>query len=440
MIVTTEKITAGGDCLARVDGKIIFIPDSLPKEKLDVEIVEEKRDYARANVVRVLEPSPHRVEPRCSLYGVCGGCNLQIAGYAYQLVLKESIVCDAFVRAGFVLDGAPADSAKRLPPITVVPGSPWEYRSRIQLHTALSKNGGFTQGLMARGKNDVVNVQDCPVAVPPLRAYLGALKHSCVQETAFEPAASAAASTTSCTAVRTKAYNEQKRNNVCVCYTQEHGSVQQVIVNDAKDIAQPMNIFIPLLGERIYFDARGFFQSNVPLFEQLLSSVCASLQIERGAPPVKISAVSNDCNTANNSALDLYSGCGVFAHFLRKKYAQVTAVEENAESLRCAEKNAPQVHTCAMSGTRWSKKAAHFAYDAVVADPPRRGLEKEVCSWLCATHPRELRYISCDPVTLARDAAHLVAADYHLTSLEMYDFYPQTSHIETLATFSYFSA
>jgi 23S rRNA (uracil1939-C5)-methyltransferase len=165
----------------------------------------------------------------------------------------------------------------------------------------------------------------------------------------------------------------------------------------------------------------------------MILRVCESLGIDAAG-----SGESGTLQTGN--ALDLYSGCGVFAHFLQKKYAGVYLIEENAASLLCARDNVPYAHMSAMSGKHWTQQnAARLTYEVVVADPPRSGLEKEILAWLCDSHPRELRYVSCDPVTLARDSMRLTSAGYRITALELYDFYPQTSHIEMLACFTHYS-
>jgi 23S rRNA (uracil1939-C5)-methyltransferase len=380
MTVTTEKITAGGECIARLDGKVVFIPDSLPNETLDIELASQKRDYARAKIIRVIEPSPHRIRPPCAFYGACGGCNLQIAGHEYQLELKKSIAEDTFRRAGCAA-----------PPVTVISGSPWAYRSRIQLH-ARDNRAGF----MARNSNEIIPVDNCPVLVPRLNESLRAMLTE--------------------TGTRAKTRKIFGRGNLCAAYIQDGDRCKEVVA--AENTAE---CFMPVLGERVYFNPRGFFQSNIPLFEKLIQSLCASL---------------NDAD-GNSFALDLYGGCGVLAHFLQKKFDRVVLVEENGNTSESAWKNASGAEIYAMSAKRWlAGDAARREYGAVVVDPPRKGLEKEVLEWLCASIIRELRYISCDPVTLARDSARLAASGYTFRSLELYDFYPQTNHLEMFAVFS----
>ena len=388
VVITAEKITAGGNALARLDGKIIFVPDALPGETLEIMVTEQKRDYARARVVRVLERSPHRIEPRCPLYGACGGCNVQIADYAHQLAVKESIVRDALERAGLPC----------APRITVIAGAPWEYRSRIQVHTARQNQcGAAAAGFMARSSRRIIPVDACPVLVPRLNAALASTNFAAAKK---------------------------ERVDLCACYAQYKNTCREIIASSEQIVGGAAAVFMLLCGERVYFDARGFFQSNIPLFESLIQSVLKSLDEEHGADKF-------------SRALDLYSGCGVFARFLQDKFSEVVLVEENEAAAMSAKKNVPRAKIYRMSAKQWLKTdAARLSYDVVIADPPRQGLEKKTRARLCELRPKKLRYVSCDAAAFARDAAQLCANGFLLDALELYDFYPQTSHVELLASFS----
>ncbi|MDR1747735.1 MAG: methyltransferase [Spirochaetaceae bacterium] len=385
-------MVAGGDCIGKNDGKIIFVPDALPGEKLDIYITGQKRDYQYGRIAGIVEPAPERVEPPCPFYGRCGGCNLQIAGYGFQIELKRMIVEDAFSRAGF-------RKFQELPPVTVIAGEPWEYRSRFQFHRFLSPGGKGVTGLKARGaeagtvssgeplRENIVPVTDCPVAVRQIREFL-----------------------------RSDTFPGAKAGRFTVF------AGDTVRGEDGRDIVLESNTSpiceVKLLGRKIRFDVRGFFQSNLPLMEQMITAVCDGLEGERVA--------------------DLYSGAGVFALFLQERFAKTVLVEQNRDALGWAEINlAGRKHTSyGMSCRQWVlRPEAAEKFSAVVMDPPRSGLEAEVCRWLCGLGGTELRYVSCNPVTLARDAVKLAAGGFTLRELKLLDFYPQTSHIECLAIF-----
>ncbi|HOT62862.1 MAG TPA: TRAM domain-containing protein [Treponemataceae bacterium] len=99
MTSIAEKMVPGGSCLARVDGKAVFVPGALPGEAVELRVVKDKKDYAVADIIRVIEPSSHRVEPACPLFGRCGGCDLQMASAAYQRELRVGILREALARA-----------------------------------------------------------------------------------------------------------------------------------------------------------------------------------------------------------------------------------------------------------------------------------------------------------------------------------------------------
>ena len=150
--IITEKMTFGGDCIAKIDKKTVFIPYAIPGEKLKIQITEEKRDYCRAKIVEILEKSPHRVEPVCPLYEKCGGCNLMHIDYEEQKNLKKQILKDLFLYN------------KITPPeIEVISGEPFGYRNRFQL-----TNGSLSE----KKSNNLISVENCPIAVKEINDYL----------------------------------------------------------------------------------------------------------------------------------------------------------------------------------------------------------------------------------------------------------------------------
>ena len=179
-----------------------------------------------------------------------------------------------------------------------------------------------------------------------------------------------------------------------------------------------------LCGKKITFDVQGFFQSNLEVLEKAIPLVTEGL--------------------SGSHVVDMYSGAGTFSTFLADSFTHVTLVEHNRDALVYAEQNmAGKGHeSYGVSGEVWVKHHAqgcvnsHGKIDAVVIDPPRSGMEKAVCQWLCTSGIPQIRYVSCDPSTLARDSKFLIKAGYKLTKLHLLDFYPQTSHIESLACFS----
>lgn len=399
MILTAEKMVSGADCMARPDGKTVFIPYAIPGERLEVAITEERRDFCRARILRVLEASPYRVTPRCPHYMRCGGCSMQHIDGRYQRRLREQVLREAFVRNGVAV-----------PEITTVHAADYGYRSRFQLHDG---------GLLAARSNTVVPIEDCPVADeavsgwlrntpcharPRGRAHLFAGDELVIAQ---EEASRADGST--------RVIGGAKRAERLKARRNRHfpGTVQ----------APSAKCTVTLGGKRVAFDVRGFFQSNIPVLEQALPLLYGGI--------------------GGRHVLDMYGGAGTFSVFLAECFDHVTLVEHNRDAIVYAEENlAGFPHTCfGMSGERFVRTQVEpaqkdfGAFEAVVIDPPRSGMEKAVRDWLCTRPAFQIRSVSCDPATHARDAAALVSAGYTLTKLCLLDFYPQTGHIESLAYF-----
>ncbi len=402
--VTAEKMVCGGDCLAHLNGKNIFIPFAIPGEKYEIEITKELRDYAIAKITRIVEASPHRVEPFCPHYGICGGCNMQHISPDYQRTLRTSILKDCFEREGIVIEE-----------IIPVYGSDKGYRSRIQL-----TNGGFNE----KQSNNIISLLNCSVATPELNEYF----KETVQ--AFRPKGRVHLFGDSRVAgeEKVKIADESvnaKRNDVKT-YKKNSGKtlknkVKHRFAGTTSDISNACDVSI--LNKNIKFNVQGFFQSNLEVLEKTIEQVTYNLE--------------------GNNVLDMYAGCGTFSVFLADRFNKTTMVEHNRDALVYAEMNmnGKNHETYGLSGEKWAKEIAPSTlaqqgnFDAVVIDPPRSGMEKEVNQWLCHNKTFQIRSVSCDPATHARDAAKLIKAGYRLSKLFLLDFYPQTAHIESLAYF-----
>ena len=374
----TEKMLAGGDCLAKLDGKSVFVRGALPGETLKIRITADKGDFFTAEIAEIIEPSKERITPPCPFYGVCGGCNLQIASIDYQRKLKTEILLDALLRAGL--------SQNDLPEIRISGGQEFGYRNRFQFH-----NGG----LKKKSANEIVYIDDCLVAVPEIREYL-----------------------------KTNRINTEQRSHLFAA----NGIVMQSKESDGKKSGRFAGMRINdenictvnVAGKVIQFDVHGFFQSNLGMLETTVHKITENLGGFRVA--------------------DIYAGVGTFSVFLADLFKEVYLVEHNREAIVLAERNLANSkakhESYGISGAKWPEmQAATLDFDAVVIDPPRSGMEKAVRNWIISKKVPVVRALSCDPVTFARDAADLCRNGYTFESLEILDFYPQTSHIETIATF-----
>jgi SAM-dependent methyltransferases related to tRNA (uracil-5-)-methyltransferase len=377
-----EKLVAGGDGLGFLDGKAVFVPLALPGESVLVRPLPGKRDFLRAELVEVIEPSPNRIEPECPLYGECGGCNLQHLRYAEQLEAKSRIVAEAFSRIAHI----------ELEPPPCAASEPFGYRNRMQFHFTPDRR----LGLMRRASSEAVAVRSCPVAQAAIRGWI----ERCAGESS--------------------AYDELSPALGGSDRFLAFGNGGSLWLEGRDDI-----VAVQVSGRELRFSMKGFFQSNLGLLQSFVPEVVSGLE--------------------GGTAADLYCGVGLFGSFLVPFFEKIVCVEENRSALALAKSNlgaaAPgrggRDEFYALSMEDWLRSgAAKRRFDLVLVDPPRSGLTPAVRSWLGRAKPPRFVYVSCDPVTLARDSAELLRSGYALCELKAFDFYPQTSHVECYARFS----
>jgi 23S rRNA (uracil1939-C5)-methyltransferase len=367
-----ERLAAGGSGIVHTAGQAIFVEYTAPGDRVLGRITETHKTWARGELLEIREPSADRVVPACPLYGTCGGCSLQHLSYPVQLREKEGILRDALTRIG----GIPGPF-----PIKTVPSPEYGYRNRVQFH-AIPGEGRL--GFKARKSGRIIPLTDCPIADEGLRRALAAgdipLPHGRPRFAAYS------------------------RNKVLLCEGKDGPAAVRYLDRD------------------IYLDAGLFFQGNAAVLEKLIPDLCALVGRAEGA-----------------AAADIYCGVGTFAAFLRDRFSHIDMVEMNKAALDLARLNVPGegCQYFALPDDAWVRRAPRKGvYGFAVVDPPRQGLSPVTRQWLADAGPPLLAYVSCDPATLARDSASLLAGGYNLESVTFYDFYPQTAHIETLAVFN----
>ncbi len=405
--VKTEKTVFGGNTIARINSKTVFIPYTMPDETLSINIVQHKNDYDNAEIINIIEPSPYRKKPECQYYGICGGCNMMHIQNDYQRKLRLAMLLDSFTSNKIDLE-------KYCQP-QIIYGPDFNYRARFQL-----TDGGLCQ----KNGNSVIHINECLCAENQINEYL--------KEKAADQRPQG----------RIHFFGSQyivsdEKDSIKLKITQEEEKTVHKNIQSGKSskkfkikenryfagtVLSPQNtVRVSLLGKNISFDVRGFFQSNLFVFEKVLQTI---LQLLPGGQNI----------------LDMYSGCGSISCFLGQKYNNVTLVEHNRDALVFAEQNmAGTPHTSyGLSGANWVKTCAQAcpAFDAAIVDPPRSGMEKEVLDYFCKSDIPLILYLSCNPSTQSRDCAKLLAAGYNIKKAYLLDFYPNTSHIESLVVFS----
>lgn len=382
MILSVEKLALGGEGIAFSDGRIVFVPFGLPGEKVACRVSATSKDYIRADILDIIEPSPFRVKPPCPLFGVCGGCNLQHADYGRQLELKKAAAAEAFQRI----------AKFEPPPVTIRSGADYGYRNRVQLHFSDDRGIGF----MKSASDSAVKALGCPIAAPVVDRWLRRSNRPANPQKALQTRIGA-------------------RDRFVVFGQDERLYVEGA---DARALAV-------VAGREYHFPLRHFFQSNLGMAAMLVEDAIEGLSGQRAA--------------------DLYCGAGLFAARLAERFAEVVCVESDAVSLEAARGNLPggagrfvaaDVEAWARGEAAKSRRGAQARFDCVVADPPRSGLSEATREWLKSAAPGLFVYVSCDCATMARDIGDLKRSGWNLQSLTLYDFYPQTGHIEALARLS----
>lgn len=395
--IITEKMIFGGNCLAKIQGKNIFVPFAIPGEKLEIEITESKKDYDIAKIVNILEPSDKRIIPPCKYYGKCGGCNLMHIDFNYQIELRKKILQDCFER-----------NKIQIPQIDIIVGESLNYRSRFQLHDGC---------LEAKHSNEKIAIDSCCIAEPVINEYFYSTNPTSRPKGRCHLFGNSKAQPQLSVAI------PFEKHNFSISKTSKNKKIKHTIKPkyQGTTIDYTTSVTINLINKRISFDVQGFFQSNIQVLEKSINLVCQNLH--------------------GKNVLDMYSGCGTFSVFLAEYFDKVTLVEHNRNAIVFAEQNLQGVNheSYGISGAKWVKENSSYIlsqiknFDAVIIDPPRSGIEPEVLDFLCKTKPPVIRVVSCDPVTNARDIRYLINAGYKLKKLFLLDFYPQTSHIESLS-------
>lgn len=376
--LTPYAVTSDGDAVAREpSGRVVFVEGALPGERIRAQIVEERPKSATGRVIELLQASPHRVAPPCpEVARGCGACQWQHIEPAEQRRMKEEIVANSLRFAG--LD--PPD-----------PGPTVELTERGFRTTVRAGVASGRAGFRAARSHDVVDVDGCLVAHPRLIELLVEGRYPGAEEVLLRCGA---------------------RTGERLVVTTPPGLPVQVPEDVRADHLHEM-----AAGRRWRISAGSFFQTR-PDGVDALAGLVAAAAGEMGEP---------------TTAVDLYAGVGIFAGVLGERGWAVTAVESSPSAVADARVNLQDLDTGVVLSdvTRWRPSKAGLA----VADPSRIGLGRKGVGAVAATGARRLILVSCDAVSLGRDAALLRRAGFGLTALTLVDLFPHTFHVEVVSIF-----
>lgn len=400
--VYIEKLDHQGRGIAHIDGKIVFVEGALPDEIIKIEIKKEKKNYSEAKIVEIIRKSKYRIESICPYFNECGGCDLLHLDYNEQLKYKENKVKEIVKKYGEISEEKVA---------SIVPSpKQFHYRNKI----TLKSNGKI--GYHKKGTNEVVNIDNCMLANESINRIILNLSKEKIDKEVLE--------------IMIRDINE---NDESIMLTLQSGSSDKINYEKYKKICKKTicveeqnkykiiyksNIIGNLYNKKFEISPVAFFQVNTEQTVNLYNKILEEIK-KYDLPKV----------------LDLYCGTGTIGIYISEYASQVMGVEINPVSIENAElnKNLNNIKNIdfIVGDTKKVLSKKNFKADIVIVDPPRAGLDIEVINDLIKINPQKIIYVSCDPVTLARDLK-LFKEFYDIEIIIPFDMFPNTCHVENL--------
>lgn len=473
---TIESLAPGGQAVTREPGLPVFVDRAAPGDRVEIELFDVRKDFARARVVRVIEASPQRAEPPCKLFKVCGGCQWQHLDYPWQLKAKEDIVRQTVKHIG----GLNPDLVM---PITGA-AEPLNYRNKVQF--PVESPQGSTRilaGYYKQDSHDLVNIKHCPVQPEPLDRMLEAVKVVCEKH-------------------ELPAYVETKRKGLLRHITARHSFYQNKVLvtlvvnasagegkrheghgkpaesvdlNAMQQIAREImsavpevagvclnfnphagnkimgETTLPLAGEPYIVERLKTYRADLPsrlqegldfrlsstsFFQVNTTQACRLMELILDAVVREPSAFAGRAPLV----VDAYAGVGAIALWLSQVASSVIAVEEHPAAVRDGMLNLElnridnvEFREGPVEDVFPDLLAGGLNPDVLVVDPPRKGLSPRSIESMLELAPLRIVYISCNPATLARDLKVLGINGYKTKQIQPVDLFPQTYHIESVS-------
>ena len=455
--VEIEAVAAEGKCVAHVNDMVVFVPFVVPGDVVDLQVRKKRHSYCEATVVRIVQPSPIRIAPKCEHFGICGGCKWQNLPYKEQLAAKQQQVIDQLTRIGKV----------ELPEISPILGSEKTEEYRNKLEFACSNKRWYTKE----------ELEALPEGVGLAQGAIGF--HITGAFDKIYPIEKCVLMDDYCNKVRNAIYNYALGHNLTFFDIREqHGLLRDIMMrnsntgewlvlvqfhyDEAGDEERAMNLMQFISDEfqeitsLLYVDNQKgndtfndleltVFKGNDHIFELM-----EDLRFKVGAKSFYqtntdqayhlYSVARNFANlTGNELVYDLYTGTGTIANFVAKKAKKVIGIEYVPEAIEDAKVNSEInniANTLFYAGDMKDILTEEFIKqhgrpDVIITDPPRAGMHADVVNVILGAHPQRIVYVSCNPATQARDLA-LLDKDYRVVAVQPVDMFPHTPHVENV--------
>ena len=439
--VSIETATIDGSGVARVDGQVVFVPGALPGERCSVRIAHVGRSAVFAQLLSVLTPSAHRVEPDCPYFPRCGGCALRHMDYEQELALKQTHVQSCLTRiGGQTISALPITGAAQTD----------GYRNKVQFPVQ-EQDGRPVAGFFSGKTHRVIPVRHCRIQPDCADAIRGAVLAWMEQ-------------------YHIRAYDEQTHTgyirHIYIRFGAESGQILVCIVANCAQLPKKKQLVAALLAAEpgittIVFSPNTKKGNTVlgtefhPLYgDGTITDTLCGLQFRLSAPAfyqvnhaqaerLYEKAVQLAGLTGNETVLDLYCGTGTITLCLARHAKKAIGVEIVPQAIEDAKFNAAQngmenAEFFCMDAGQAAKMLAdrRTRPDVIVVDPPRKGVSADVIEAIGTMAPQRVVYVSCDPATLARDLKLLTAVGYTLQTAEAFDLFPRCAHVETVVLLS----
>lgn len=372
--VEISDVAFGGKGVGRSEGMVVFVPWTVDGDVVEVEIDRVRRNYAEAELINIITPSPHRTEPACPYYGVCGGCHYRHITGEHEREIKEKQVRDAFERIGKISS----------PPVHTIIPSPRisGYRQKADFHVRDGGPNGRAIGFMGVNGTTLVEVDRCDLLDESINAELAVVRAG-----------------TAC--------RDDMPERMVVWANLPCGTTDDITRRVGN-----LDMKVP---------ARGFFQANAFLVETLAKRVAGACT-----------------ESSDGALLDCCCGSGLFSLFSAREGRPVIGIDIDGDALRCARENLASLGVENVTLHRGTLEAVLGRLDpgpvaVAVVDPPRVGITKRAADRLASLEPATVVYVSCNPSTQARDVRRLIDLGYELVEVQPLDMFPRTKHVETVA-------
>ena len=441
LTVKIEKLSNLGFGIAKVDGYVIFVENSCPEDVLKIKITKKNKNFAHAGIIKILEPSPFRVEPFCKMQKVCGACQIQFIDYNAQLKYKKEIVEDTM----YSIFGEKIE-------VKDVIKSPQnrEYRHKIQYPISETKDSKrILAGYYQAGSHELVNIKHCPIQPEycdriieyirenaPLckvsgyyeKSNKGELRHVVIRTSVYNSknlvilVVNSDKLTENTKQLAEKIYNNLE--NISGVGVNFNNKKTNLIFGKKTQILFGNDFIEEKLCDKIFkIGAKTFFQVNPKSAENIFNYVKNYIKSNYNSP----------------SVLDAYAGISAFGICLSNSASKVTTVEEVKDSVDLAdriikENNITNVETKCMDTELFFKECINSgkSFDITVLDPPRKGCTKECLDYTLKLTQKAVIYVSCNPATLARDLKYLKENGAKIGYIQPFDMFPHTYHIENV--------